>query len=58
MEEFVKVLGNYGFPIAVTLFLLVRMEKTIQDLRIEIIELKEKITDLKGDLTISRLREK
>jgi hypothetical protein len=29
MEEFLKSIGNYGFPIAITAYLLLRFEKKI-----------------------------
>ena len=47
MEDIAKILANYGFPIAITMFLLIRMEKTITDLRSAIVELRDTIDDLR-----------
>jgi hypothetical protein len=47
MEDIAKILANYGFPIAITMFLLIRMEKTVTDLRSSILELKSTIDDLR-----------
>ncbi|MCA1065537.1 YvrJ family protein [Rossellomorea sp. AcN35-11] len=33
---FVQLLGNFGFPIAVTLFLLVKLEKKLEQLELAI----------------------
>jgi hypothetical protein len=52
MEDIAKILANYGFPIAITMFLLIRMEKTITDLRISINELIEKNTVLTEKVTM------
>jgi len=43
MEEMFKILANYGFPVAVASFLLVRMEKRMESLEKSIYELSEKI---------------
>jgi archaellum component FlaC len=47
MEDIAKILANYGFPIAITMFLLIRMEKTITELRTSVMELKDTIEDLR-----------
>ncbi|MBJ7950111.1 YvrJ family protein [Bacillus cereus group sp. N24] len=37
----VSLIGNYGFPIALTIYLLIRFEKKLEKLTDSIIELKE-----------------
>jgi len=46
MEEFLKATANFGFPIVVSVYLLIRMEKTIGSLSGEVRDLKESIRDL------------
>jgi hypothetical protein len=46
MEDFLKAIANYGFPIVVAAYLLLRMEKTINDLVAEIVCIKEKINEI------------
>lgn len=46
MEEIAKILSNYGFPIAVASFLLVRMEKRMESLERTIQQLTDKIDEL------------
>jgi hypothetical protein len=41
MEEFLKATANFGFPIVVAGYLLLRMERTINNLTNEIRDLKE-----------------
>lgn len=43
MEEMLKVIGNVGFPIAVAAFLLIRVEKRMDELTSAIGELREAI---------------
>ena len=33
MEELLKLIGNYGFPMVIACYLLVRMEPVIKDLQ-------------------------
>lgn len=49
MEDFYKFLRDFGFPVAVSAYLLVRMEKVLQ-------ELVNKITDVivKLDVILSK----
>jgi hypothetical protein len=42
MEEFFAAVSNFGFPVVVAGYLLIRMEKTIQ-----------KMTDKVGNLTVA-----
>ena len=48
MEEMLKLVGNYGFPIVVTAFLLVRIEKKLNELSESITELAKAVAVLKG----------
>ncbi len=44
VEEFVTLIGNWGFPIAVSLYLLVRIEGKLENLTDSIRRLSEAIT--------------
>ncbi|WP_035512872.1 YvrJ family protein [Halalkalibacillus halophilus] len=43
MEMIQDIIGNFGFPIAITIYLLVRFEKKIAELTSAIATLKENI---------------
>jgi len=43
MEEMLSVIGNAGFPIAVAVYLLVRVENKLNSLTTAIIQLREAI---------------
>lgn len=43
MEELIPLIGNLGFPIAVSIYLLVRIEGKLENLTISIRELSESI---------------
>jgi len=43
MNEIWNQVGNFGFPIVVTLFLLVRVEKKLDELTAAILKLEQKI---------------
>lgn len=45
-SEFVQVLGNFGFPVALVIYLLFRFEKRIDKLRESIDKLSEIINDM------------
>lgn len=47
MEEILTQIGNYGFPIIVSVYLLIRMEAKLDQLSNTIGELKEAIIGLK-----------
>lgn len=47
MSDFVTVLSNFGFPVALCLYLLFRFEKKIESLEETINELRDLIRDLK-----------
>jgi hypothetical protein len=49
MEELVGIIGNVGFPIAVAVYLLIRIEGRLQDLSEAIMELREAIITLPRD---------
>lgn len=50
MEEFLKAVSNFGFPIVVAAYLLIRMEKTIGKLSNDVRELKDSIISLTTNL--------
>lgn len=45
-NEFVQIIGNFGFPVALAIYLLVRFEKRIDKLRDSIDKLSNIINDL------------
>ncbi len=47
MEPIVHAVANFGFPIAVAVFLLVRMENKLEQLTTSIYKLAESIASLK-----------
>ena len=46
MEELLNIIGNLGFPIAVSIYLLIRVETQLGKLTIAICELREAIITL------------
>ena len=44
MEEVLVQMGNYGFPMIIAVFLLVRIEKKLDELTVAIIKLGEVIS--------------
>ena len=46
MEELIPIVGNLGFPIAVSIYLLVRIEGKLESLTISIRELSEAIVKM------------
>lgn len=48
MEEMLKLVGNFGFPIAVSAYLLVRIEGKLNELSSSIMELAKAVAVLKG----------
>ncbi|MEL1134997.1 YvrJ family protein [Desulfitobacterium sp. THU1] len=51
MEDFLNIVGNFGFPIAVSAYLLVRIEGKLNELTSSITELAKAIAilEVKGD---------
>ena len=47
MEELLVQIGNYGFPILITVYLLIRMENRIEKLTESITELNNSLMKLK-----------
>jgi hypothetical protein len=39
ISEWISILGNFGFPVAITIYLLIRFEKKIDKLEVVINEL-------------------
>ncbi|HCG4535999.1 TPA: YvrJ family protein [Salmonella enterica subsp. enterica serovar Typhi str. AG3] len=46
-HEFIQVIGNFGFPVAITVYLLVRFENRLELLRTSIDNLSKIIDELK-----------
>ncbi|MGI1660160.1 MAG: YvrJ family protein [Desulfitobacterium sp.] len=51
MEDILNIVGNFGFPIAVSIYLLVRIEGKLNELTSSITELAKAIAilEVKGD---------
>jgi len=49
MPQWVMILGNFGFPIAITVYLFLRFEKKIEKLESVIVQLNETIQALRKD---------
>lgn len=47
--EFFQLIGNYGFPMVLTIYLLVRFEGKIDGLKGSIDNLSDKVGDLKNN---------
>ena len=45
ISQWINIMGNFGFPIAITIYLFVRFEKKIDKLEVAITELGEIIRD-------------
>ncbi|MFP1649590.1 YvrJ family protein [Enterococcus mundtii] len=45
--EFVQIIGNFGFPVAITIYLLVRFEGKIDKLRESIDDLSDNVSKIK-----------
>jgi hypothetical protein len=56
MEELAKLLTNYAFPVVVSLYLLTRLEKRIGDLEKAIIQLANKVEEVKEDIRDGSLK--
>ncbi len=52
MEDLLKLVGNFGFPIVVSAYLLVRIEGKLNELSTSITELAKAIAvmDMKGEV--------
>lgn len=46
-ESMISLIGNFGFPIAITVYLFVRFERKLDDLEKVILELSSVIKNLK-----------
>lgn len=49
LPPWVALLGNFGFPIAISIYLLVRFERKIENLEIVIAELSNAIKEYKRE---------
>lgn len=48
-SEWIMIIGNFGFPIAITIYLFIRFEKKIENLELSINHLSEVIKDFRRD---------
>jgi hypothetical protein len=46
ITQIINILGNFGFPVAVAIYLLIRLEKRIENLTKAITELKKIINKI------------
>jgi len=63
VEDFFKIISNFGFPIALSVYLLFRFEKVLEGLQQTIRDLVQKNTDLLTEIkvlkkSIGELRDK
>lgn len=49
-QPWITVIGNFGFPIAITIYLFIRFEKKIEKLEVVIIELSNVIKNIKNNI--------
>lgn len=49
MPQWIMILGNFGFPIAITIYLLIRFERKLEKLEQVIINLGEIIKDARKE---------
>lgn len=49
MPQWIWIVGNFGFPIAITAYLFLRFEKKIEKLENVILELSDTIRNLRRD---------
>ena len=47
MDEYIQIISNVGFPIAITLYLLTRFEKKLEKLDKSIMKLEDTINELR-----------
>ncbi|MDX8046528.1 YvrJ family protein [Gracilibacillus sp. S3-1-1] len=47
--QWISILGNFGFPISITIYLFVRFEKKLEKLELAITELGEIIRNMRRD---------
>ncbi|MGQ9754621.1 MAG: YvrJ family protein [Desulfotomaculales bacterium] len=55
MEELLKIIGNYGFPMAVSAYLLVRLEPLIRELQ-KSVALLTVVVARQGDVDLEEAR--
>ena len=48
-SDWLTIIGNFGFPISITIYLFIRFERKIENLETSILQLSEVIKDLKRD---------
>lgn len=50
-SDVITIIGNFGFPIAITIYLFIRFERKIENLESSIIKLSNVIKDLEKGLS-------
>lgn len=50
MEQMIGLVGNVGFPIAISVYLLVRIESKLENLTLSIYELAKAVNDIDGNV--------
>lgn len=50
MDEFFKIISQFGFPIALSVYLLIRFEKILEDLRAVVANLADKVDDMTKEI--------
>ncbi|MEK5329948.1 MULTISPECIES: YvrJ family protein [unclassified Lysinibacillus] len=47
--DWIMIIGNFGFPIAITVYLFIRFEKKLENLELSIHKLSERIKNSRRD---------
>ncbi|MFJ7663229.1 YvrJ family protein [Lysinibacillus sp. NPDC097162] len=48
-SDWIMIIGNFGFPIAITVYLFIRFEKKLENLELSIHKLSERIKNSRRD---------
>ncbi len=48
-SDWIMIIGNFGFPIAITVYLFIRFEKKLENLELSITKLSELIKNSRRD---------
>ncbi|MFJ7648992.1 YvrJ family protein [Lysinibacillus sp. NPDC097279] len=48
-SDWIMIIGNFGFPIAITVYLFIRFEKKIENLELSINKLSDLIKNVRKD---------
>lgn len=50
IDQMIGLIGNVGFPIAISIYLLVRIEGKLENLTLSIYELAKAVNSIKGNI--------